>query len=79
MKRILTRRRLREYAEKYPSAQSSLAHWEKTTLAAEWENPPGQKLDKRHISFKYRMVGSICQVNAVAGSGGEGKRICNRR
>lgn len=39
MKRIITLKRLREYADKYPGARSSLDHWEKTTLLAEWQNP----------------------------------------
>jgi len=39
MKRIVTQRRLREYAEIHPEARPSLMHWEKTTLAAEWQNP----------------------------------------
>ena len=43
MKRIITRRRLREYAEKYSGVRPSLAHWEKTTLAAEWGNPSDLK------------------------------------
>ena len=43
MKRIITQRRLHEYAERFPSARPSLNHWQKTTLAAEWKNPSDLK------------------------------------
>ena len=43
MKRIISRKRLREYTARYPAAQSSLDHWEHTTLWAQWESPPDVK------------------------------------
>lgn len=43
MKRIITQKRLREYAEKYPSARASLTHWEKTIFATEWQQPSDLK------------------------------------
>lgn len=39
MRRIITQKRLREYARRYPSAKASLLHWEKTVLAALWNAP----------------------------------------
>ena len=43
MQRIVTQKRLREYAEQYPRATASLLHWEKTVLAAMWGNPADLK------------------------------------
>lgn len=43
MRRIVTQKRLREYAEQYPRAMASLLHWEKTVLAALWGNPADLK------------------------------------
>lgn len=43
MRRIITRKRLREYAERYPRAKTSLLHWEKTVLAAAWNAPSDLK------------------------------------
>lgn len=43
MMRIITRKRLRAYAEQYPSASASLEHWEKITLAADWTHPADVK------------------------------------
>lgn len=36
MRRIITQKRLREYAAKYPRARASLATWEHRTLGAVW-------------------------------------------
>jgi len=36
VKRIVTQKRLREYASRYPKAKPSLEHWERVTLAAQW-------------------------------------------
>ena len=36
MRRIITRKRLRQYAARYPGARASLETWEKRTLAATW-------------------------------------------
>ncbi len=44
MRRIVTQKRLREYAEQYPAARASLLHWEKTVLAASWRHPADLKL-----------------------------------
>ena len=44
MRRIVTKKRLRDYAEAEPRAAASLLHWEKTVLAAMWENPLDVKL-----------------------------------
>lgn len=43
MRRIVTQKRLREYAEQHPTAKASLLHWEKTVLAATWGNPADLK------------------------------------
>lgn len=43
MKRLITQKRLQEYAEKYPTASASLTHWKKTVLAAEWHAPSDLK------------------------------------
>lgn len=43
MRRIITRKRLREYAEAYPKARGSLEHWERVVTAAEWKTPPDVK------------------------------------
>ena len=43
MRRIITRKRLREYAENHPRAKASLLHWEKATLAASWRTPADLK------------------------------------
>jgi len=37
--RIITRRRLREYAAMYPNARASLDHWEHTVRNARWTSP----------------------------------------
>lgn len=39
MCRIITQKRLREYAAGFPRAKASLLHWEKTVLAASWSTP----------------------------------------
>jgi mRNA interferase HigB len=39
VKRIISRKRLRDYALQYPQAKPSLEHWERVTLAARWETP----------------------------------------
>ena len=39
VKRIISRKRLRDYAAQYPQARPSLDHWERVTLAARWETP----------------------------------------
>ena len=38
MQRIVTQKRLREYADQYPLSRASLLHWEKVVLAASWNN-----------------------------------------
>ena len=43
MRRIITQKRLREYATQYRTARASLLHWEKSVLAASWDNPPDLK------------------------------------
>ena len=43
IKRIITQKRLREYARNYPPAKASLLHWEKTVLAAVWTSPSDLK------------------------------------
>lgn len=43
MKRIITQKRLRQYATAFPSARPSLLHWEKTVLAAAWLTPTDLK------------------------------------
>jgi mRNA interferase HigB len=37
MRRIITEKRLAQYAEKFPRAKASLAHWKKTVLASPWQ------------------------------------------
>ncbi len=39
MGRIITRKRLREYAALYPQAKASLEHWERTAKNAKWRTP----------------------------------------
>ena len=39
MFRVITRRRLREYAATYPEAKASLDHWEHTVRNARWKSP----------------------------------------
>ena len=39
MRRIISRKRLRDYAARYPHARASLEHWERVTLAGRWETP----------------------------------------
>jgi mRNA interferase HigB len=36
--RIITRKRLREFAAQYPDARTALAAWEQATAAAKWKN-----------------------------------------
>ena len=43
MRRIVTQKRLREYAEHYAAAKASLLHWEKTALPASWKTPSDLK------------------------------------
>ena len=43
MRRIVSPKRLRDYAAAYPKAEASLDHWEKTVLAAEWATPADVK------------------------------------
>ena len=43
MKRIVTQKRLREYAKRHPQARPSLEHWQRVTLAADWRNPADLK------------------------------------
>lgn len=43
MRRIITQKRLRQYAKAYPQARTSLEHWERVVLAAEWRNPADVK------------------------------------
>jgi mRNA interferase HigB len=39
MKRVISPKRIWEYAERYPSAKSSLEHWLSTVRRGEWKNP----------------------------------------
>ena len=39
MARIIARKRLREYAARYPDAKASLEHWEHTVRSAKWQSP----------------------------------------
>lgn len=39
MKRILSKRRIREFWEKYPDSKSYLETWYETANKAEWKNP----------------------------------------
>ena len=39
MYRIITKKRLREYAALYPKAKGSLEHWEHTVRNANWKSP----------------------------------------
>ena len=43
MRRIITQKRLRQYARKYPQARASLEHWEWIVLEAEWKSPADLK------------------------------------
>jgi len=43
MKRIVTPKRLQDYAADYPAAEPSLDHWEKTVMAASWQTPADVK------------------------------------
>ena len=43
MHRIITQKRLREYAARHPTARASLLHWEKVVLAANWSSPSDLK------------------------------------
>ena len=39
MGRIITRKRLRNYAALYPQAKASLEHWERAAKNAKWRSP----------------------------------------
>lgn len=39
MYRIITRKRLREHAARFPKARASLEHWEHTVMSATWRSP----------------------------------------
>ncbi len=39
MYRVITRKRLREYAASYPQSRAALEHWETTARSATWESP----------------------------------------
>lgn len=39
MKRIVSPKRIREYAGRFPTARPSLMHWLETVRGAEWKNP----------------------------------------
>lgn len=39
MYRVLTRKRLRQYADQHPQARASLEHWERTVRSATWDSP----------------------------------------
>lgn len=43
MKRIISRKRLRDYATQCPRARPSLDNWERVTQAARWETPADVK------------------------------------
>jgi mRNA interferase HigB len=43
MRRIITQKRLRDYAAQHPTAKASLLHWEKVALAASWSHPADLK------------------------------------
>ncbi|MCE9591400.1 MAG: type II toxin-antitoxin system HigB family toxin [Planctomycetes bacterium] len=43
MKRIITPKRLREYAARFPDAERSLDRWEKVVMTAQWSNPADLK------------------------------------
>jgi len=43
MRRIITERRLRDDAKKYPQARPSLEHWKKLVLGHAWQNPAEMK------------------------------------
>lgn len=39
MKRVVSPRRIRDYAARFPSAEPSLTHWMETVRRGEWKNP----------------------------------------
>jgi len=43
MRRIITERRLLEYARKHPQARPSLEHWKRVVLDHAWQNPAEMK------------------------------------
>ncbi len=60
VKRIISRRRLREYADRYPAAGASLDHWEKVTLRADWRFP-----GRRQATFNDVDRVTVASGNAV--------------
>lgn len=44
MKRIVTPKRISDYAVKYPTAKPSLMHWAKTVEHADWQTPADVKV-----------------------------------
>ena len=49
--RIIARRTLREYWEKYPSAEQALKSWFREASAADWNAPQDVKRRYRHASI----------------------------
>ncbi len=43
MARIITRKRLRDYAGLHPDARASLEHWEHAVTSANWQSPADLK------------------------------------
>jgi mRNA interferase HigB len=70
--RVIARRTLREYWERYPSAEQPLKAWFREAAASDWPNPEAVKRRYRHASIlkgnrvvfniggnKYRLVVQI--------------------
>ena len=49
--RIIARRTLREYWERYPSAEQPLKAWFRETAASDWSSPEPEKRRYRHASI----------------------------
>lgn len=61
--RIISKRKLREFWERYPSAEEPLLRWYKFALAADWQSLPETRRDFPHADS----VGT-CTVFNIGGN-----------
>lgn len=62
MSRIITQKRLRDYALTYPQAKASLEHWERTVLAAQWKSPHDLKATFKDVDPVRVKSGNVVYV-----------------
>ena len=49
MKRIISRKRIKNYVSRFPTAEPSLMHWFKTVRRAQWKNSADLKATYRKV------------------------------